>query len=164
VRERREVAGRPYAAVPRDRRVHAAIHHVAEQVDDLGPHSRSAGRERVGSEHEDRSHDVLRKRRPDADGMAPHEIPLECAQLVVRDAHRREVAETGVDAVNGIVRPCDLGDDLRRLPDLALRGSVEPDRDAAARDRDDIRDGQVVAGEPQGGYFRFSRYQAPSSV
>ena len=96
--------------------------------------------------------------------MAPHEIPLQRAQLVVRDAHGREVAETGVDAVDGIVASRDLGDDLRRLPDLTLRRSVESDGDAAARDRDDVRDSQVVAGEPEGGYFRFSRYQAPSSV
>jgi hypothetical protein len=47
---------------------------------------------------------------------------------------------------------------------LALRGPVEPHRDVTARHRDDVRDGQVVAREAQGGYFKFSRYQAPSSV
>jgi hypothetical protein len=96
--------------------------------------------------------------------MAPHKIPLERAELVVRNAHGRKVAEAGVDAVDGIVGSSDLGDHLRRLPDLTFCRSVEPDGDTAARDRDDVPDGQVVAGEPEGGYFRFSRYQAASSV
>jgi hypothetical protein len=150
--------------MPRDRRMNAPIDHVAEEVDDLGSHTRSSGRERVGSEHEDRPHDVLRKRRPDADGVAANEIALQRAQLVVRDADCRKVAESGVDPVNGIVRLGDLSDDLRGLLHLALRGAVEADRDVAARDRDDVGDGQVVAGESEGGYFRFSRYQAASSV
>jgi hypothetical protein len=58
----------------------------------------------------------------------------------------------------------DLGDDLRRLLDLALGGAVEAHRDIATGDRDDIGDGQVVARKPEGGYFKFSRYQAPSWV
>jgi len=164
VRERREIAGRADAAVPRDRRVDAPIDHVAEQVDYLGPHAGSAGCERVGSEQEDRPHDILGKGWSDTDRVAPHEIPLERAKLVVRDAHRREIAETGVDAVNRIVGASDLGDDLRGLLDLPLRRSVESDRDVAARNGDHVGDGEVVAGESQGGYFRFSRYQAPSSV
>src|SRR6266513_1287339 len=58
----------------------------------------------------------------------------------------------------------DLGDDLRRLFDLTLRGSVESDRDVPARNGDHVCDGEIVARESEGGYFRFSRYQAPSSV
>jgi hypothetical protein len=96
--------------------------------------------------------------------MAPQEIPLEGAKVVVRDAHGREVPEAGVDAVDRIVGSSDVGNDLRRLLDLTLGGPIEPDGDITTRDRDDVRDGQVVAGEPEGGYFRFSRYQAPSSV
>jgi hypothetical protein len=96
--------------------------------------------------------------------MTPHEIALERAQVVVRDADGGEVTEAGVDPVHGIVASCQLGDDLGRLLDLPLRGSVESNRDVAARYRDDVRDGKVVAREPEGGYFRFSRYQAPSSV
>ena len=82
----------------------------------------------------------------------------------MRDPHGREVAESGVDAVDRIVRSGDLCDDLRCLLDLPLRGAVEPYRDVAARDGDDVGDGEVVAREPEGGYFRFSRYQAPSAV
>jgi hypothetical protein len=144
--------------------MHAPIDHVAQEIDDLGPHSRSAGREGVGSEHEDRPHDVLRKRRPDADGVAADEIALQGTELVVRNPHGREVAESRVDAVHGIVGLGDLGDDLRGLLDLALGGTVEAHRDIATGDRDDVGDAQVVAREPEGGYFKFSRYQAPSSV
>jgi len=96
--------------------------------------------------------------------VASQEVALERAELVMRHAHRREVAETGVDAVDRIVSSSDLRDDFRGLLDLTLRGSVEPHRHVTARDRDDVRDGEVVARQPQGGYFRFSRYQAPSSV
>jgi len=96
--------------------------------------------------------------------VAPHQVALQSPQLIVRDAHRRQVPKPGVDAVHGLVGLRDLGDDLCRLLHLPLRGPVEADRDVAARDRNDVGDGQVVAGEPEGGYFRFSRYQAPSSV
>ena len=164
VREWREVPGCADAAVPRYRGVHAPIDHVAEKVDDLGPHTGSAGRQRVGAEHEDRPHDVLRKRRPDADGVAAHEIALQGAQLVVRNTHGREVAESGVDAVHGIVGLSDLGDDPRGLLHLTLRGSVEAHRDVAARDRDDVGDREVAAGEPEGRYFTFSRYHRARSA
>ena len=164
VRERREIPRRTHAAMPGDRRVDAPIDHVAEEIDDLGPHTRSAGCERVGSEHQYRPDDILWKGRPDADRMAPHKISLERAKLVVRDAHSREITETGVDTVDRVVGSSDLGDDLRRLLDLTLRGSVESDRDVAARNGDHVCDGEIVARESEGGYFRFSRYQAPSSV
>jgi hypothetical protein len=144
--------------------MHPPIDHVAEEIDDLGPHAGSAGCERVRPEEKDRSDDIHRKRRPDADRMAPEEIALKRAEVLVRDPHGGEVAEAGVDAVHGIVAASDLGDELRCLLDLPLRGSIEAHRDIAARHRDDVRNGEVVAREPQGGYFRFSRYQAPSSV
>jgi hypothetical protein len=47
---------------------------------------------------------------------------------------------------------------------LALRCPVEAHGDVAARDRDDVGDGEVAPREPEGGYFKFSRYQAASSV
>jgi hypothetical protein len=144
--------------------MHTPIDHVAEEVDDFGSHTRSAGRERVGSEQEYRPHDVFGERRPDADGVAAHEIALQGAQLVVRNAHGREIAETSVDPVDGIVGLGDLPDDLRGLLHLALRGAVDANGDVAARDRDDVGDRQVPPRQPEGGYFKFSRYQAASSV
>ena len=96
--------------------------------------------------------------------MATHEIPLQGAEVVMRDPHGREVAESGVDAVDGIVTLSDLRDDLRRLLHLALRGSVEAHGHVAAGDRDDVGDGEVAPSESEGGYFKFSRYQAPSAV
>ena len=164
MRERRQVAGGADAAVPRDRRMHPPVDHVAKEVDDLGPNTGSACGEGVGTQNEDRAHDVRGKRWPDAGGVAAQEIALERAELVVRNAHGREVAESGVDAINGIVGLRDFCDDPRRLLDLPLRGAVEAHGDVAARDGDDVRNGEVVAREPEGGYFKFSRYQAPSSV
>src|SRR5438552_9788521 len=108
--------------------MHAPIDHVAEEVDDLCPHTRSSGREGVRSKQKDGPYDILRKRRPDADRVASQEIALERAELVMRHAHGREVAETGVDAVNRVVSSSDLRDDFRGLPDLALRGPVGPPR------------------------------------
>ena len=162
--ERRQVAGCADAAMPRDRRMDPAVDHVAEEIDDLGPDPGPAGGKGVGAEYEDRADDVFSERRPDADGMAPQEIALQRAELVVRNAHGREVAEARVDAVDRVVRLGDLCDDLRRLLDLALGGPVQPHGHVTPRDRHDVRDGEVVTGEPEGGYFRFSRYQAPSLV
>ena len=134
MRERREVPGCADAAVPRDRRMHAPIDHVAEEVDDFGAHARSAGGERVGAEDKDRPHDVFRQRWSDADGMATHEIPLQRAEVVMGDANGREVAESGVDAVDRIVGLSDLRDDPRGLLHLALRGAVEAYRDIPSGD------------------------------
>ena len=142
----------------------APIDHVAEEVDDFGPHTGSARGQRVCPKQEDGPHDIHRKWRPDADRMAPDEIALEGSELVVRDTHGGEVAETGVDTVDRIVGSSDLRDDFRRLLHLPLRRPVEADGHVAPRHRDDVGDRQVVTGEPEGGYFRFSRYQAPSSV
>jgi hypothetical protein len=144
--------------------MHAAVHHVAEQVDDLRAHAGSACRKGVGPEHEDRPHDVLWQGRTDADRVATHEIALQGPKLVVRDAHGRQIAEAGIDPVHGLVGASHVGDDLRGLLHLPLRRPVEADSGVAARDRDDVGDREVVTGEPEGGYFKFSRYQAPSSV
>ena len=59
VRERREIARRAHAAVPRDRRMNPPIDHVAQQIDDLCPHTRASGREGVGSEDQDRADHIL---------------------------------------------------------------------------------------------------------
>src|SRR2546427_422218 len=101
---------------------------------------------------------------PAAHSVASHGVTLQSAQLPVRHAHRREIAETGVHAVDGIVTLGDLRDHLGRLLYLTLRGAIEAYRDVAARDRDDVRDREIVPGEAEGRYFRFSRYQRASSV
>ena len=164
VRERREVARRADAAVHRDVRMHAAVEHVAEEIDDVRSHAGSPRREGVRPEQQDRAHDVLRERRADADGVAADEVALKRAELVVRDPHGGKVAEPGVHAVHRLVPAGHLRDDLGRLLDRALRGAVETDRDVLARDRDDVGDRKVVAGEPEGRYRKFSRYQRPRSV
>src|SRR2546428_5798271 len=123
-----------------------------------------SGRERIRAEKQDRAHHIFGKRGADAHGVASHEVALQSAQILVRDTHRRQIAETGVHAVDGIVTFGDLRDHLGRLLYLTLRGAIEAYRDVAARDRDDVGDREVVAGEAQGRYFRFSRYQRPSSV
>ena len=144
--------------------MHAPGDHVAEQIDDIGAHARSSGGEGVRAEHEDRPHHVLGQWRSDADRVTPHEVALQLAELLVRDAHGRKIPEARVDAVDRVARLRDLRDDARGLLDLALGGPIEADGDVAPRDRYDVADGQVVAGEPECGYFRFSRYQAPSSA
>jgi hypothetical protein len=96
--------------------------------------------------------------------VASHEVALQSAQIFVRDADCREIAEAGVHAVHRVIAFGDLGDDFRGLLDLALRGAIEADRDVSAGDREDVCDGEVVSREAEGRYFRFSLYQRASSV
>jgi hypothetical protein len=96
--------------------------------------------------------------------VASHQVALQSAQILVRDADRREIAEAGVHAVHRVIALGDLGDDFCGLLDLPLRGSIEADGDVTAGDREDVGDREVVSGEAEGRYFRFSRYQRPSSV
>ena len=164
VRERGEVAGRSDAPVSRDDRMDPPIQHVAKQVDHVCSHAGMSGRERIRAEQQDRAHHVFGKRGADAHRVASHEVTLQSAQIPVRHAHSRKIAETGVHAVDGIVTLGDLRDHLGRLLYLTLRGAIEAYRDVAARDRDDVRDREIVPGEAEGRYFRFSRYQRLSSV
>ena len=148
----------------RYRRVDAAVEHVAEEVDDLRTDSRPACRERVRAQEQDRSHRLLGEERADADRVAAHEVALQGPELLVRDADGREVTEARVHAVHGVVLLGDLGDDPRRLLHLPLGGAVQAHRDVASRDGDDVGDGEIVPGEAEGRYFRFSRYQRARSV
>jgi hypothetical protein len=96
--------------------------------------------------------------------VASHQVALQSAQILVRDADCREIAEAGVHAVHRVIALGDLGDDLCGLLDLPLRGSIEADGDVTAGDGEDVGDREVVSGEAEGRYFRFSRYQRESSA
>jgi hypothetical protein len=111
-----------------------------------------SSRERIRAEEQDRAHHILRERGADAHGVAPHEVALQSAQILVSDAHRGEIAEAGVHAVDRIVTFRDLRDDPRRLLDLTLRGAIEADGDVAARDSDDVGDRKVAACQAEGGH------------
>jgi hypothetical protein len=144
--------------------MHAAVEHVAQQIDHVGAHAGASGCERIRAKEQDGPHDIFGKRGADAHGVTSYKIALQSAQILVRDANRREIAEAGIHAVHRVVAFGDLGDDLRGLLDLTLRGAIEADGDVTACDREDVGDREVVSGEAEGRYFRFSRYQRPSSV
>src|SRR2546428_306137 len=98
----------------------APIQHVAEQVDHVCSHAGMSGRERIRAEEQDRAHHIFGKGGAHAHSVASHEVTLQSAQIPVRHAHRRKIAETGVHAVDGIVTLGDLRDHLGRLLYLTL--------------------------------------------
>ena len=79
MREGREIAGRPDAALFGHHRVDPVVEQREETVDDHRPAPAVAEREGVGPQQEHRPDDLTRKRSPDAGRMAHQQPALELA-------------------------------------------------------------------------------------
>ena len=147
VRERREVAGCPDAALFRHDRVDAVRQVREEPVDDQRPAAAVAQRERVGPQQEHRADDLARKGRPDARRVAHQQPALELARALWVHERRREVPEAGRHPVHHGTLGDEGLDDVARLLHPLTRVDIEGDRCAAAGDGLDVGDRQVRAGQ-----------------
>ena len=112
VGERGEVAARPHRAAARHDRQHLLVEQREQGLDHLRPHARVAAGQGVGAQQEHAAHRGVAQRLPHSGGVREEEPLLEECQLVVGDAHPRQVAEAGVDAVDRLAardRPLDRG-------------------------------------------------------
>ena len=150
MRERREIAGSSDRALRRNHRVHSGVEHRAERFDGLRADAAEAFGQRIGAQQHHRARFRFAQRRADAASVRAHEIHLKLAHLFGRDAHRRELAEAGVDAVGGFARGDDAIDDRARSLHAFDRVGRQRDFLAAKRDVVQLREGQIVAGEFNG--------------
>ncbi len=97
--ERREIAGCADGAARGNDRQYVALEQRQQRLDDLGSRAGEASGKGVRFQQEDEPHDTVRQRLADPARMAAHEIELQLAHLVGRDALVRECAEPGRNAV-----------------------------------------------------------------
>jgi hypothetical protein len=96
MRERRQVSRSADRSLRRDHRDDAAVDHVEQRLDHLGPDAGMSAPQARGLEDRHETHRLGRERRSDADAVREHERRLQLAQLVGRDAGGRKLAEAGV--------------------------------------------------------------------
>ena len=118
--ERREVARGADRAFRGDAGIDAAVVELEQALDEQRPHARMAARERENLEREDEAHGRVVEQRPGAGGVRKHDVRLQAAKLVVRDARLRKTPETGVDAV-------------RRFSDATIRSTDSKPARSAGR-------------------------------
>ena len=128
----------------------AAIEEIKKLIDRLGPDPRASGRQGVRAKEEHGAGDVHGEWVADAGGVAAQQVVLELHQVAARNALLREVAEPGIDAVDGSVAIRDLGDELCRRANELLGGAVEGDGRVTPGHADDVRDREAVPVDPEG--------------
>jgi hypothetical protein len=100
VGERGQIARRADRTLFRNQRHHTAVEHLLHEGEGFGPHARCAARQARKLQRHHQPHIREAHRRADAGRMREHDVALELAQLVRRDAHAREFSEAGIDAVD----------------------------------------------------------------
>ena len=103
VGERGQIAGSAHRALRRDHGMNAAIQHERQRLGDDGAHAAVAERQRVGAQGHDDARLGLGERRAQPAGVAAHQVELQAGEFVIGYAHFAELAEAGVDAVDGRV-------------------------------------------------------------
>ena len=123
--ERRQIARRPGRALRRNDGQHARLRHFLDRLDDLPADARGAARQAADLERHDEPHHGSGERRPHARGVRQDEIALQDHQVVPLDALPDQLAEPGVDAVDGLVGLRDPGNRGGRLVRGRLGGRIE---------------------------------------
>jgi hypothetical protein len=118
--------------------MHARVQHVRQSLGDDGAHAAIAERQRVGAQSHDDARFRLGERYREPAGVAAHQVELQAGQLVVRDAHFAELAEAGVDAVDGEAIFGDAAHDVARGVHLGDGGGVDLNADGGVRDGGDF--------------------------
>src|SRR5829696_7841226 len=130
MRERREIARRPDRALPRHDRDEPALEAGEEMGQRRPAHPGGALAEIGDLERHRQAHDRRRQRLADPGGVRQHELALQLREILVRDAHRGELSEAGVDAVDRRVLRQDRVD--RRGPGLDRGAAALVEQDGRA--------------------------------
>ena len=134
VSERCEVAARADTALLRNLRMQARVEHADEQLGELGPSAGVPLRDHVCAQQHHRAHLALGKKRPDARGVAAHEVHLQLRESIGRDGDLRKLAEACRHAVRDFLSANDVLDGATR------------EQSALARYRRDL-DGRATGGD-----------------
>src|SRR5438270_321592 len=147
MREWRKIAARADGAFLWNQRIHAALKHGNESLDNQRPRAAITQCQHVSAQEQHRARLHFRKRRPNAARMTAHEIKLQLAQLRRRDGEVREFAKARVDAVNDAPRLRNLFNHTPRLSHTLTRFSGERNTLYAARDINNLFERKSLTGK-----------------
>src|ERR1700756_1512853 len=117
----------------------AAIEHLAEHLNDLGPNAAEAERKHVCAQQHHRANLRLRQRLTYSTGVAANKIELELIQGVARNPNVGEFTKSRRYAINDGVTRNDLFDNLARCQNTRLRDRRNLDCFATERHRSKLR-------------------------
>ena len=126
---------------------HVSVEEVEEPFDDERANTRVPLGQGAGPQEQHGAHDLGLQRRADPGAVGKNEIALQYGRVVRRDAGVGELAEAGIDAVDGRPAARRLLDDGRGPLDCAVAVRVEPNRQFLANDAFEI--GQPDGARPQ---------------
>src|SRR3989442_1184252 len=98
-----EIAARPYRSASRDYWKDAVIQETAEQISYRRPDAGQAPSQTMRPQQEQPARLLRAQRLADAAGVTAHEIQLQLASLLRRDALRRKAADAGRHAVDDLL-------------------------------------------------------------
>ena len=103
MRQRRQVTTRSHAALGRHERRDFPIQHLTNCVDHNRAHARMALREGVGAQQHHGSSFSNRQRLSHSDCVRTDKVDLQFANLVARDTHVTELANTGGNRIGKMI-------------------------------------------------------------
>ena len=145
MRQRRQISTRAHAALRRNHRMHAAIEHVAQRVDDDIAHAGKSFGQRVGAQQDHGADDRLGQRLAHSHSVGAHQIELQLADIARRDADVAELAHAGVHRVRHLVAVEQVFDHGASAIDRLPRFRSEQHGPILVHDLAHIREGQTVA-------------------
>jgi len=123
----------------------AAVHEVEEPLYDLHADPRKPSREGVRAQQQ-RGPDVFPcERASHADGVAAHEVPLEFADLLLRNRDVLQLSEPGLDPIREVPFPHEPLHRFARSLHGPLGGGPQDRGLPSACDRDDMVDRERVS-------------------
>ncbi len=125
VGERCEVARSSHRALARYDGVDAGLEEIEDPLHDQRAAPGVAGGEDIGAQQEHGANHILGKRLADSTRVGEQQIELELLQLIGRDPHLGELAESGIDPVDHLSRGEDI---LDHLPGVSHPGPSVGDR------------------------------------
>ena len=99
--ERGEITAGADGALLRNDGMNAVVEHGDQQLEQRGAHAAEALGEHVGAQQQHGADFRLGERIADSAGMAADQIGLELCELIGGDANVGQLAEAGVDAIDG---------------------------------------------------------------
>ncbi len=142
--ERREIARGADGALARDDGIDLAFQQAQQRIDDDRPHPRARLRQAVDLERRGEAHGVVAERRPGAGAVREDEIVLQLFELVRRDRDLRQLAESGIDAVDRHPLANDARDDGGAVGDRASLAVAEGEGDRRAGDAAQIGEAELA--------------------
>ena len=146
--KRREVARRADRSLGRNHRQSIVLEQGEQELDGAPAHARIAERQAGRLERQDQTDHGIGQRRAQPAHVRQHEAPLQLLDLVRRDAHGRELAEAGVDAIDRRAAPGRPCDHLRGSLDRGPAALVENQSCAAVSESAQLSKLSAPGGEP----------------